>query len=174
MAVRKSEKEKSIERRGAEKAEIQTEKLRLKRAGEIQKEAVSVIEVAEAKEGAEGTVEFAEGKIAEEISEDKKRAPVTGLGGALTADEIEVIRAKLLANLPPQEVMVKQIRRKLETREKQLRKDYKKFKKMGHKAAFQLTKIVASIRKIQEYFLVLAHATFDVVKQLWLKIVHGV
>ena len=52
----------------------------------------------EANEGQEGTE--AMGKVGEEASEDKRYAPYTGSGAGYSADQIEIIRAKLLAALP--------------------------------------------------------------------------
>lgn len=142
---------------------------------EIKKKAADVVktESAEAAETQEG-VEFSEGKVSESASEDKSRASQAGGKRSYTADEIEAIRAKLLAALPSQEVMLKQIKRTLYSEEKTLVKKMKRARKKAHKHAFELTIIVAQLRKIREYFSILAHATYEMVKNLWLKIVHGV
>lgn len=124
-------------------------------------------------EGAEDT-ESGMGKVSEGLGEDKARSAQTGGKTQRSADEIEAIRAKLLAALPPQEVMMKQIRRKLLKEEKVLTKRMSKLKKRSHREAWQLTIVVAQLRKIREYFASLAHATYELIKHLWLKIVHGV
>ncbi len=126
----------------------------------------------EANEGQEGTE--AMGKVGEEASEDKRYAPYTGSGAGYSADQIEIIRAKLLAALPPQEVMVSQIKEKLFSDQKEITKKMRKAKKKADRKAFELNIFVAQLRKIREYFSLLAHATFELVKNLWLKIVHGV
>lgn len=144
-------------------------------AKDISKKASEVMgsrDSAENAEGAEG-VELNEGKVSEASSEDKSHAPA-GKGKAYTADEIESIRAKLLAALPTQDIMIKQIRKKLMKEEKTLTKRMKKLQKNGHMEAFQLTIVVAQLRKVKEYFSLLAHATYELIKHLWLKIVHGV
>lgn len=128
------------------------------------------VDAAEGQEGAE----FSEGKVAEASSEDKAYAPQGGSGKAYSADEIEAIRAKLLAALPPQEVMIRQIRKKLGQQEKVLTKRMKKLQKKPHKNAFQLTIVVSQLRRVREFFSKLAHATFELIKHLWLEIVHGV
>lgn len=141
---------------------------------DIKKKASEVLksqETAEALEGQEG-VESG-GKISEISAEDKAYAPGGGIQG-YSADQVEAIRAKLLAALPPQEVMIREIRNKLYKKEKVLSKRMKKLQKNSHKSAFQLTVVVSQIRKIREYFSMLAHATYEMVKHLWLKIVHGV
>lgn len=167
--------EKLLIPKGGEKADRSRERGEIKEVSEIKKEAAHIVEAVEVQEGKEGAVEFAEGKVAEEISEGKKKAPAGGIGGKpLTDDQIESIRAKLLKNLPPQKVMVSQIRSKLRIEEKKLNKEFRRLKKMGSQTAYELTKVVSKLRKIREYFSMLAHATFEIVKQLWLKIVHGV
>lgn len=139
-----------------------------KRTAEILK-----TESAEAAEGQEA-VELSEGKISEQTSEDKRYAPYTGAGRGYSADQIEAIRAKLLAAIPPQEIMVKQIKNKLFKDRRDLAKRMKKVIGKADRKAFELNIIVAQLRKISEYFSLLAHATYELVKTLWLKIVHGV
>lgn len=143
-------------------------------AKEIKKRASEVLsaEMTEKVEGAEG-VELSEGRVSEVSTEDKAQAPATS-GKAHSADQIEAIRAKLLAALPPQDVMIREIRKKLYKSEKVLTKRMNKLQKKAHLNAFHLTIVVAQIRKIKEYFAMLAHATYEIVKHLWLKIVHGV
>lgn len=114
------------------------------------------------------------GDVSEETTEDKKRASGSGVAATKSDDEIAAIRAKLLANLPTEKVMVRQIKAKLIKDEKRLNKEYSKAMRLGQKAAFRLVQVVAQLRKINDYLAMLANATFDVVKQLWLKIVHGV
>lgn len=130
-------------------------------------------ESSETVEGQEG-VEVGGEKVSEATGEDRKKAPAGKGTTPLSNDQIEAIRAKLLAALPPQEVMIRQIRRKLRSEEKDLTKQMKKLKKKSSTQAFYLTIVVAKLRKVREYFSVLAHATYEMVKHLWLKIVHGV
>lgn len=141
---------------------------------EVKKTAEKVLraETAEAYEGQEGA-EFSEGKVSESASEDKTHAPQTG-ASSYSVDQIEAIRAKLLAALPPQEIMIKQIKKTLHRREKILTERMKKLQKKSHLHAFHLNIIVAQLRRIREYFSMLAHATYELIKHLWLKIVHGV
>lgn len=154
--------------RGPEREKPEAAKEAKKKASEVLNE-----ESMEGVEGAEGS-EFVEGKVSETTSEDKAYAPAASGKSTYTADEIEAIRAKLLAALPPQEVMMKQIRRKLYREEKVLTKRMNKLRKKSHTKAFELTIVVAQLRKLREYFSMLAHATYEMIKHLWLKIVHGV
>lgn len=143
---------------------------------EIQKEAASVVETAgvEAVQGKEAGVELSEGKVGEQVSELKKKGPAGAWPATKTADEIETIRARLLQNLPSHEIMMHQIKQTLRRQEKDLQKQYKKVRRMGDKAAYKLNIVVAQLRKIREFLSVLANATFEMIKNLWLKIVHGV
>lgn len=150
------QREKSLETRGVKE-----------RAAEVF--TVPSQEALEVQEGIES------GKISEVTTEDKAQTPVpAGTRKVYSTDEIEAIRAKLLATLPPQEVMVKQIRKKLKKQEALLTKKMKQLQRRSHQNAFYLTIVIAKLRKIQEYFSLLAHATFELIKHLWLKIVHGV
>ncbi|MEK7524732.1 MAG: hypothetical protein AAB588_06945 [Patescibacteria group bacterium] len=124
-------------------------------------------------EGMDG-MESGDGRVSESAGEDKGAGPQAGGKRAYSDDEREAIRAKLLAALPPQEVMIKEIRKKLYKEEKVLTKRMKKLQKKSHTQAFQLTIVVAQLRRVSEYFSILAHATYELVKNLWLKIVHGV
>ena len=140
----------------------------------IKGNATEIIGQIESDEDTESSAEFSEGKVSEKVKEDKKQGSAGKGGKIMTQDEIDAIRAKLLSNLPPQTIMMKQIKNKLVKQEKVLYREYRKYKKMGTKAAFQLNIVVAQLRKIKEYFGILANATFDIIKNLWLKIVHGV
>lgn len=128
---------------------------------------------ADSAEGISGA-ESGDGRVSESAGEDKAAGPQAGGKRAYSDDEREAIRAKLLAALPPQEVMIKEIRKKLYKEEKVLTKRMKKLQKKSHTQAFQLTIVVAQLRRVSEYFSILAHATYELVKNLWLKIVHGV
>lgn len=156
-------------------AEKAPEREKPQAAREVKEKAKELLhaEGVEATEGAEGA-ELVEGKVSEVAGEDKAYAPATSGQRAYTADEVEAIRAKLLAALPPQEVMIQQIRRRLYKEEKVLTKRMNKLRKKSHTHAFQLTLVVSQLRKLREYFSMLAHATYEMIKHLWLKIVHGV
>lgn len=142
----------------------------VKRAASELVQNVNGTENAETQDG----VEMGSGNVSEDASEDKNKAAQGGGKKAYSTDEVEAIRAKLLAALPPQEVMIKEIKKKLYKQEDDLSKRMKKLSKHSHTQSYQLTIVISQLRKIREYFSMLAHATFDIVKHLWLKIVHGV
>lgn len=145
----------------------------LVREGKVKQKAAEVISTAESVEDQEG-IESGD-RVSEAMSEDKKSGPQTSGGKkSYSQDEIEAIRAKLLAALPPQEVMIKQIRKKLVKNEKVLTKKMRSLQRNSHMEAYQLNIVVAQLRRVREYFAMLAHATYEMIKHLWLKIVHGV
>lgn len=150
---------------------------KLRAAKEVKKKTADVLQSkdsAESLEGQEGA-EAVDGKISESASETKTQAAQAfGAKKNYTADEIEAIRAKLLAAIPTQEEMVRQIRKKLDREEKRLAREMKKLQRKPHLHAFELTIVVAQLRAVREYFFRLAHATYEMIKHLWLKIVHGV
>lgn len=139
-----------------------------------EKEGFQVLEgIPEIQESIEGTLELRGGKVSEEISEDKKKAPSSKGGKAITFDEREALRAKLLASLPSEAVMRKQILTVLQKKERVLMREQRRLVRLAYRAAYQLNTVVARLREIRRYFAMIAHATFDIVKHLWLKIVHG-
>lgn len=148
---------------------------RTKKDSEVARATSEVIQTdgIDANEGQEG-VEAGLGRVSEGASEDKNKAAQGGAKRVYSNDEIEAIRAKLLAALPPQEVMIREIRKKLYNQEKILTKRMKSLQKHSHTQAFHLTIVISQIRKVREYFSILAHATYEMIKHLWLKIVHGV
>ncbi|MFA6521562.1 MAG: hypothetical protein WCT53_04215 [Candidatus Gracilibacteria bacterium] len=164
-----------LESRGAETVRLHEQAEKPSAAKEAGKKASDVlgansVDNAESQDGAEAI----DGKISESAGEDKSKY-AAGQGKAKrTDDEIEAIRAKLLAAIPPREVMIKQITKKLRQEEKKLTKEFGKLSKTAHKNAFQLNIVVMQLRKVKDYFAILAHATYELIKHLWLKIVHGV
>lgn len=126
------------------------------------------------KDEVEAGTEFSMGTVAEGAQEDKSKAGQGGGGQAKGDDDVEAIRAKLLARVPPQEVMVRQIKKKLYGEQHKLLRHVGDLSRRADKNAYLLTEIIKKLRVVREYFSVLAHATYEMVKHLWLKIVHGV
>lgn len=125
----------------------------------------------DASEGAEG-----DGRVSENEgnASENKSSTHGSAAKARTTDEIEAIRARLLKSAPSQETMVKQIKKHLYKEERQLEKELSSLEGKAAKNAYEMANVVAKLRKLKEYFSILAHATFELVKHLWLKIVHGV
>lgn len=138
---------------------------------EVRSQATEVLGDSESSEEAEG-----DGRVSENTSEDKSKqsqgsAKTTK---AMTDDEKEQLRAKLLASPPTPETMQKEIRRVLMKQEHALEKEKASLERQAHKNAYKLTQVMGQLRVVKDYFNQLARATYEVVKHLWLKIVHGV
>ncbi len=131
-------------------------------------------------EGQEGSHENSKLRefISEYVSED-----VTGVPGqsfqktsgkpakkGLTAEQR---RAQLLAARPSEREMRSQIRAKLSQEMNELKFQYRKLKGKAH-AACKLNAVVAKMREIQEYFIQMAIATYEVLRKMWLRLVHGI
>ncbi len=82
------------------------------------------------------------------------------------------IKAKLLQNLPSEKRMVKDIENTLSKEMKVLRKRANMAIKLGN--AFEFTNIIAKIREMKNTIANLAHATYEMIRNIWLKIVHGI
>lgn len=78
----------------------------------------------------------------------------------------------LIASKPPAEEMVRDINAKLKQEKKYLKTDERKYRRMGD--LNNLGKIIARLREINESMATVAHATYELLKKLWLKIVHGI
>lgn len=155
----------------ADKGSAHTSELR--ESKDIQKGASDVLKNGESDEGSEDS-ESADGNVSENASDDKSKAGQGGGKKKYTDDEIEAIRAKLLASAPPHEMMVKEIRKKLFKEEHQLEKECSKYLARADKNAYELSVVVRKMRQVKAYLAIIAHATYEMVKHLWLKIVHGV
>lgn len=91
-------------------------------------------------------------------------------GANVTAEER---RQQLIDSRPSERRIKREIRRKLNQQMKVLRKTAGLLKhKIG--CAFELNNIVAQMRAIQEIFFQMTHAAYEVLKQLWLRLVHGI
>lgn len=78
----------------------------------------------------------------------------------------------LIASKPPVQEMVREINAKLTQEKKDLKIDERKYRWTGD--LNNLGKIVARLREINETMATVAHATYELLKKLWLKIVHGI
>ena len=78
----------------------------------------------------------------------------------------------LIASNPPEEEMMRDINIKLKKEKNDLKGDERKYRRTGD--LNNLGKIVARLREINETMATVAHATYEILKKLWLKIVHGI
>lgn len=81
-------------------------------------------------------------------------------------------KKELIASQPPAPQMVQEISTTLQHEKKQLKAEEKKFRRSAD--LNNLGKIVARLREINEIVDTIAHATYEILKKIWLKVVHGI
>lgn len=152
------------------------------------KESVKHAESKEIKEAAVGreayeaisdteTVETS-GRIAETIKdadEQKGDGMGTGQGSKNQTFDPAKIRENLLKQMPNENIMKKEIEREIK---KEVNYLHKKAMKMLRSPSqidyFEMTNLMRKIRELKGILVMLAKATFDSLKTLWLRYVHGV
>ena len=124
-------------------------------------------------ESGETGVETGVGKVSERSSEGKESR---GAGDTRPAgrgsDDAVHIRQQLLASKPPKTVMLLEIKRHFRKETHVLHKDLRKYERQGDWHRYN--GVVARLRQIREIFEQLVHATYDAIKNVWLKVVHGI
>ncbi len=123
-----------------------------------------------------GGLETAEGAEAAEISPDKvsekeskAKDQYAGTGAATTQNQSA---AATFQPLPATKIMKSQVQRELKKEIKSLHKKIKKvMNKKGTVEAHQLNILTAQLRKLRELLASLAHATTDLIKDLWMRFV---
>lgn len=136
-------------------------------------DALSHVDVATAFEGIAETG-------TEKISEQRETASEQkGIGhvqsqtqGAAQQVQSAAIKAKLLERLPAERVMKREIRGNLNGQINHLMKSAKKAEKRDD--YFELNRIVALIRSLKDSLSDLMYATYEMIKNLWLKVMHGI
>ncbi|MFC1655264.1 hypothetical protein ACFL3C_00155 [Patescibacteria group bacterium] len=134
---------------------------------EVEKAKVSVdLGGLETSEGAEAA-EASSDKVSEKESKAKDQYTGAGTGG--TQDQSA---ATILKPLPPTKVMKSQVKHELKREIKDLHKKIKKvMNKKGTVEAHQLNTLMAQLRRLREMLASLAHATADLIKDLWMRFV---
>ncbi|MBI2464177.1 hypothetical protein HYV57_04430 [Candidatus Peregrinibacteria bacterium] len=137
-------------------------------------------------EGIEGTLEginFGTERVSEKISEHtsengssvkKTQHQTSQVAKKATnvKESADAIKARLLNSMPTEQVMKREIKTMLDQDIHQLLKKARLAEKKGN--AFELNKLVAKIREIKDILASIAHATYEMLKNLWLKVVHGI
>lgn len=140
----------------------------------LKSNATSVLEGVEGAEGAEGV----DGKIAELAHEGvgEHRQSTAGkfqqFQTQMTAAQAEALKKKLLEMPPPRKQMIREIQKHIHREIKVLQKNAAKCEKQGKFK--ELNELVRCMRELTDLLNRLIHATADVVKNLWLKVVHGI
>lgn len=142
---------------------------------EIKKGAESVLNMTEGSESSEDGGESM-GNVSEATGEDAVSPSQGGGSGGktMTTDEIEQLRAKLLASAPPQALMMKQIQKSLTKEVQKLEKQFDDLVSNPQQNPAEFVEVVSKMRQISVYFESMLNATYEYIKHLWLKIVHGI
>ncbi len=142
---------------------------------DVKKGAESVLGSAESGETSEDGVEGGDGKVSESTSEDKSKQGQSsgGKGKAMTNDEKEQQKAKLLANPPLEREMIRQISKVLDKQKHKLEDEADSLLSSPQKNPSRLVEVIGKIRAINQHFESMVGATYEFLKHLWLKIVHG-
>jgi hypothetical protein len=81
------------------------------------------------------------------------------------------LKAKLLKNAPKEVKMRQQVQRALEDRKYKLEKDIKRHKRK--KEYHMLSLAIMQLRAVIHQLELLARASYDQLKKLWLRFIHG-
>jgi hypothetical protein len=102
-------------------------------------------------------------------------SPVTGAQKTTVKVDPAVIRANLLNNLPSEAVMKKQIEVEIKKEIDYLhKKAMKMFRSPGQVSYFEMNNVLKKIRELKGLLMQLLKASFDGLKTLWLRFVHGI
>lgn len=132
----------------------------------------------------EGTFET-EGRVSEVISEqaseDKKdigqAAGNQAAGQAMSPNQavnIELLKQKILQNLPSEKIMMKQIQREIEKEIDYLHQRAMKMLRSQNVNFFEMNNLLRKIRELKGILIELVKASLDSLKTLWLRYVHGI
>ena len=140
----------------------------------LKSNATSVLEGVDGAESAEG----GDGKIAEKAHEGvgEHRQSTAGkfqqFQTQMTAAQADALKKKLLEIPPERRQMIREIQKHIHREIKVLQKDAHRCQKQGKFK--ELNELVRRMRELTDLLNRLARATADVVKNLWLKVVHGI
>jgi len=118
------------------------------------------------------------GDVSEVMTQQRENQGSGTVGGISKGAKARIaaaqIRAELLKKAPSQEVMFKQIEKEIKKEIDYLHKRAKRAMRGDSISAFELNNIVKKIRELKALLLMIAKATAETLKTLWLRFVHGV
>lgn len=124
---------------------------------------------------AEG-MESVDGRVAETLSEDRSKIGDIKAGGFVYRQKVDptAIRAQLLQNLPDQKVMMVQVSKEIHKEIKYLhKKAMKMLRTPGEVNYFEMSNLMKKLRELKGILSDLFRASFETLKTLWLRFVHG-
>jgi len=130
----------------------------------------AVVEIGESAEVA--------GEVSEVMTEQREQQGGGTVGGISKGAKAKIaaaqIKAELLKKAPSQEIMFKQVEKEIKKEINYLHKRAKRAMRGDSVSAFELNNIVKKIRELKALLLMIAKATAETLKTLWLRFVHGV
>ena len=124
-----------------------------------------------AEDGAE-----AMGHVSEKSSEGKERrgdgSMTSSKGDSDDGATVQDIRNQIINSKPTKKQMLTDIKKHFKKEKKVLHKEMTKYAKKGN--WHEYNGAMARLRQIRDMFSNLAHATYDALKNAWLKVVHGI
>ncbi|MDP4008087.1 MAG: hypothetical protein Q8P68_02745 [Candidatus Peregrinibacteria bacterium] len=115
------------------------------------------------------------GNVSESSSEGKERKGdgifSSGAKGDDDDDAQKIIQ-RIIDSKPTKKQMLNDIHKHFKKEQKVLHKKMVKYAKQGD--WYEYTGAMAKLRQIRDMFSNLAHATYDALKNAWLKVVHGI
>ncbi|MBI4235552.1 hypothetical protein HY604_04605 [Candidatus Peregrinibacteria bacterium] len=121
-------------------------------------------------------MESVDGKVAETLGEDKSKLGDSKPGSATYGQKIDpaAIKAQLLKNLPDQKVMMLQVSKEIHKEIKYLhKKAMKMMRTPGDVNYFEMSNLMKKLREMKGILSELFKASFETLKTLWLRFVHG-
>lgn len=164
--LRASEKSHGVERK--EKAD---DIKKAEAAADVRIDGSNILEAVGLDDRAETTGDVAE---SEASGKDKKGAGA-GARHVVTAEEIAKKREELLKNLPTKAQLKKDVEKVVEAEIKKLHKKVVvMMRSPSNEDFYEMTNLVQRIRELKGLLFSLMKISFDNLKVLWLKVVHGI
>jgi hypothetical protein len=117
------------------------------------------------------------GKVSEVLSTSRDKDDVSVGGAQKITQKVDpaAIKANLLKNLPSEETMKKQIEVEIKKEIDYLhKKAMMMFRSPGQVNYFEMNNVLKKIRELKGLLMALVKASFDGLKTLWLRFVHGI
>lgn len=114
------------------------------------------------------------GHVSEKSSEGKE-SKGDAAGGASKGDDVSTvqgIRQQIINSKPTKKQMLNDIHKHFKKEQKVLHKRMMKYASQGD--WYEYTGTMARLRQIRDMLSNLVHATYDALKNAWLKVVHGI
>lgn len=120
-----------------------------------------------------GEVKSRLSEIVSELPPEQKQASQGGTHKTHKLTPAQM-RERLLANLPTEKHMKEEISVEIEKEVEELKSKAKSMKFFGPANYFEMNNVMAKIHELNDILASLVTATFEMIKSLWLRFVHGI